>query len=110
MTASLLRNTYCHPEYAYSMLGYGVDVNAPEPPFVLFKVLHRNMALGNILDPIYVAARTILRLCAGLVGYLAGLVMEAEETVKGPDPVSRDQRIPRPSWGPDLSLLDDEYL
>lgn len=25
-------------------------------------------------------------------------------------PVSRDHRIPRPVWGPDLSMMDDEYL
>lgn len=25
-------------------------------------------------------------------------------------PVSKDNRIPRPSWGPDLSMMDDEFL
>ncbi|KAI9717327.1 MAG: hypothetical protein M1812_004854 [Candelaria pacifica] len=25
-------------------------------------------------------------------------------------PVSKDERIPRPSWAPDLSMMDDEYL
>lgn len=29
---------------------------------------------------------------------------------RGPVPVSQDQRIPRPEWGPDLSMMNDEYL
>ena len=33
-----------------------------------------------------------------------------EGWVGGAVPVSRDARIPRPAWGPDLSMLDDEYL
>jgi hypothetical protein len=28
----------------------------------------------------------------------------------GKVPVSRDARIPRPSWAPDLRMVDDEFL
>ena len=93
------------------MVGYGVDIHAPKPPFVLFKVLYRKSALENVLEPLYIVARTIFRVFVASVGYTIGFIFGDNEAV--PDvkqPVSRDQRIPRPSWGPDLSLLDDEYL
>ena len=99
------RITFCHPEYAYSMVGYGVDINAPQPPFVLFKVLYRKSALENILAPLYIVARIFLRICAALLGYVMGFFFGEDD---GGDlglkkqPVSRDRRIPRPSWGPDL--------
>ncbi|KAL8825683.1 MAG: hypothetical protein Q9191_004260 [Dirinaria sp. TL-2023a] len=34
-------NIYCHPRYAYAFDGYGVDIYAPEPPFVFEKMLWR---------------------------------------------------------------------
>ena len=93
------------------MVGYGVDINAPQPPFVLFKVLYRKSALENVLEPVYIVARTIFRVVVALVGYVMGFVFgDSEEAPDVKQPVSRDQRIPRPSWGPDLSLFDDEYL
>lgn len=99
------------------MVGYGVDIDAPRPPFVLFKVLHRKLALENVLTPMYIVGRTVLRVLVAVVGYLAGVVFGdgggegggGGEVVQQ-QPVSRDGRIPRPMWGPDLSLLDDEYL
>ena len=94
------------------MDGYGVDINAPQPPFVLFKVLYRKSALENVLGPLYIIVRTLFRVGVVLMGYVMGFVFggggEVPPDVK--QPVSRDQRIPRPSWGPDLSMLDDEYL
>lgn len=30
---SVMCDIYCHPLWAYTMEGYGVDINAPEPPF-----------------------------------------------------------------------------
>ena len=32
------------------------------------------------------------------------------EGVRERQPASRDSRIPRPAWGPDLTMMDDEYL
>ena len=106
----MTRNTYCHPKYAYSMVGYGVDIHAPRPPFVLFQVLYRNSALENVLGPVYIFARTVFRVLMGLMAYFASFTFGEGEEPGVPQPVSQDQRIPRPSWGPDLSLLDDEYL
>lgn len=116
------RDRFCHPLYASSMVGYGVDINAPRPPFVLIKVIYRYTAVGTVLTPIYHAARIITRLVAAFVGYIIGFIFGDETntttTTGGAAaaatttrlPVSRDARIPKPVWGPDLSLMDDEYL
>ncbi|KAI9824804.1 MAG: hypothetical protein M1832_001632 [Thelocarpon impressellum] len=34
---------YCHPLYASSYEGYGVDVDAPRPPFVTWQILRRRI-------------------------------------------------------------------
>lgn len=57
------------------MVGYGVDIHAPRPPFVLFKVLYRNSTLENILKPLYLVVRTLCRVFVGLVGYLVGFML-----------------------------------
>lgn len=104
---------YCHPRYAWTMEGYGVDINAPEPPFVLEKMLWRWMSLDGIIRPVYVLLRAVVRLGAQIVGYLAGVYMgdgAASAEVPVRQPVSTDPRIPRPEYGPDLSMYDDEYL
>ena len=109
------RQRFCHPLYASSMVGYGVDINAPRPPWVLAKVIYRYTAVGTILTPIYHAARILTRLVGAFVGYIVGLMFGDETATAGGAaatklPVSRDARIPKPVWGPDLSLMDDEYL
>lgn len=104
------------------MVGYGVDIDAPEPPFVLFKVLYRKTPLGTIIYPFLAILKLLTRIVASFIGYLVGFVFGDERDAAGggvgagavmrggPVPVSRDARIPRPVWGPDLSLMDDEYL
>ncbi|KAL9130879.1 MAG: hypothetical protein Q9217_001029 [Psora testacea] len=105
------RARYCHPLYATSMVGYGVDIHAPRPPFVLFQVIYRNTGLGNILAPFYHLSRIVFKLLASIFGYLVGFMFGNEDGFQEtPQPVSRDRRIPKPSWGPDLSMMDDEYL
>ena len=106
---------YCHPRYAYSYSGYGVDINSPEPPFVLEKMLWRWLSVGTILRPLYVIVRAIVRLAAEVVGWMVGFSSagsSAGEPQSSPvrQPVSTDPNIPRPAWGPDLSMMDDEYL
>lgn len=97
------------------MDGYGVDITAPEPPFVLFKVLYRKTIFGTLLYPFF----TLVKLLASVLGYLMGFTFGGEPAAEDwgwggggavQVPVSRDARIPRPAWGPDLSMLDDEYL
>ncbi|KAL8768639.1 MAG: hypothetical protein Q9209_005198 [Squamulea sp. 1 TL-2023] len=89
------RETYCHKRYASTMEGFGVDFTAPRPPFVLAKVIWRKLGIGLVVE--------VVRFWAGLLGWIVGFG-------EGRQPVSRDQRIPRPEWGPDLSMMDDEYL
>ena len=86
------------------MIGYGVDINAPRPPFVLFKVIHRSTAFGSILAPVYYLLRLILKLFASFIGYIVGFMFGDNEKIR--QPVGTDQRTPRPN----LSMMDDEYL
>jgi len=118
LIALLDSDKYCHPLYATTMVDYGVDIDAPEPPFVLFKVLYRKTPLGTIVYPFLAILKLLTRIIASFIGYLVGFVLGDEGDAAGggmgmggaPVPVSRDARIPRPVWGPDLSLMDDEYL
>ena len=99
-----------------------MDIHSPRPPFVLFKVLFRLVResfLGTIFYPFYLLLSALLHILASVVGYLVGFVFGGEgggEMGGGGNgagirqPVSRDARIPRPVWGPDLSMMDDEYL
>lgn len=100
------RARFCHPIYARSMVGYGVDINAPRPPFVLAKVVYKYTAVGTVMAPFYHLARVMVKVIASLMGYLVGFV--TGDGAK--QPASRDGRIPRPEWGPDLRMMDDEYL
>ena len=106
---------YCHPLYAVSYEGYGIDINAPEPPWVLEKMLWRWLSIGTIARPIYVLLRALVRLAAEVVGWVVGFSSASKATNAVPvqmdrQPVSSDPSIPRPPWGPDLSMMDDEYL
>jgi hypothetical protein len=105
------------------MEGYGVDIDSPEPPFVLFQVLYRILLrdsfLGTLLSPIYYIASLLLSVISSVVGYLVGFIFREEGgRVSGFGdgnggngvPVSSDTRIPRPQWAPDLSMMNDEYL
>lgn len=121
-----LSKIYCHPLYATTMEGYGVDINSPEPPFVLFQVLYRFLResfLGTILYPVYYILSLFLRIASSIVGYLVGFIFGSDgASTNGHEgdgfgtgmprqvPVSQDDRIPRPPWAPDLSMLNDEVL
>ncbi|KAL9628816.1 MAG: hypothetical protein Q9164_007136, partial [Protoblastenia rupestris] len=95
---------YCHPLYARSMIGYGVDINAPRPPFVLFKVIHSKAVFGSILAPVYYLLRLMFKLFASFVGYIVGFMFGDDEKIR--QPVGTNQRNPRQN----LSMMDDEYL
>lgn len=105
------------------MEGYGVDINSPEPPFVLFQVLYRFLResfLATLLYPVYYVLSLLLRIVSSIAGYLVGFIFgsdvasanghEANGFVPRRVPVSQDDRIPRPPWGPDLSMMHDEVL
>ena len=92
------RARFCHPIYARSMVGYGVDLTAPRPPFVLAKAAYQYSPLGTPLAPFYHVARVTLKLLASLLGYVVGFAA-------GDGPVAT-----RMDRGPELSLMDDEFL
>lgn len=104
------RARFCHPIYARSMVGYGVDINAPRPPFVLAKVLYQHTPVGTAVAPFYHVVRVVVKLVSSLLGYLVGFAAGGGGADGVKQPVSRDPRIPRPDWGPDLRMMDDEYL
>ena len=89
---------------------YGVDITAPQPPFVLFQVLYYKTPLGYLIKPFVFLFSLVIRLLASIVGYIVGFMFGDEDARYVRQPVSRDYRIPRPVWGPDLSMMEDEYL
>lgn len=103
---------YCHPLYAWTMEGYGVDINSPQPPFVLEQMLWRWLSLEGVLRPLYVLLRALVRFAAQVVGYVVGVSMGdgGGGGSGGRQPVATDPKIPRPVYAPDLSMFDDEYL
>ncbi|KAK4974810.1 hypothetical protein LTR28_009854 [Elasticomyces elasticus] len=76
LTETTLCSYYCHPLYAESMVGYGVDENAPRYPFVIPTLLFR---------PFEVLWRPVLNLLAWCFGSLfdAGATEEEWVCVKG---------------------------
>jgi hypothetical protein len=51
-TLTAYSEKYCHKFYASSMIGYGVDPDAPRYPFVIPTLLHRNL-LYPIINPLW---------------------------------------------------------
>ena len=99
---SVTCNIYCHPQYAYAFDGFGVDINAPEPPFVFEKMVWRWLSLGKV----WVLVRALGRLLSLLLGGGEGETGRGERQ----QPISTDPRIPRPDYAPDLSMYQDDYL
>lgn len=123
VSLTFLSNMYCHPLYATTMEGYGVDINSPEPPFVLFQVLYRFLResfLATVLYPVYYVFSFLIHIASSVAGYLVGFIFgggvasadghEANGFAARRVPVSQDDRIPRPPWAPDLSMMNDEVL
>ncbi|KAL8965879.1 MAG: hypothetical protein Q9197_006281 [Variospora fuerteventurae] len=94
------RDRYCRRQFAETMVGYGVDINAPEPPFVLGQVLWGKTGVGLVFE--------VIRFFAAALGWIVGF--GGAGSGRGPEPVSRDPGIPKPASGPDFSMMDDEYL
>lgn len=62
----------------------------------------------SIISLVRMVVIAMVRLIAQLTGWGDGFV--GDDTAPGPVPVSMDQRIPRLDYGPDLSMMEDEYL
>lgn len=54
------------------MVGYGVDIHAPRPPFVLVKVLYRVLGVGMVVRPWWVVMRAVVRGAGWVGGYAVG--------------------------------------
>lgn len=53
MVPSTNSDMYCHPLYATHMDDFGVDIHAPQPPFVLAKVLARLVRESPLFPPLH---------------------------------------------------------
>ncbi|KAL8806376.1 MAG: hypothetical protein Q9182_001406 [Xanthomendoza sp. 2 TL-2023] len=93
------RERYCHKRFAATMVGYGVDIDAPRPPFVLVKVVWRGLGMRGLVG--------VVRFWAGVLGWVWGF--GRGEGVRGGQAVGRTGP---PEWGagPEVSMRDDEYL
>lgn len=112
---------YSPPFYATHMVSFGVDLDRPRPPFILAKLLLRSPA-GYIIKPMWFVFINVVkfftRSLAKVVRFLYGFAFgERDGTGQAAfsghrmrQPVAKDTRIPRPSWAPDLSMMDDEYI
>ena len=107
---------YCQPTTALWYDGYGVDITRPRPPHVFLKVVWQYWGLGWLVGALrdfvggewmMVVWRVMVFVFRGIWGLFAE---EQQGGGRGAVPVSQDQRIPRPEWGPDLSMMNDEYL
>jgi len=88
---------YCQPLYAYSMVGYGVNVHAPRMPFVTTTVLLKwpfEWAFGPLWQPL----RWIIKTMLGSVG-VRSRILDESKTVP-------------PYWLPPeaMGFSEDEYL
>ena len=102
---------YSPPFYASSMHGYGVDYDAPRPPFVLAKMLWRS-PLGVPLQSLWFLVSMLVRLLAGVFGFNAGIFAWDDE---GPLPDQgpwryRDVVYPGAEAPDDGRMGSDEYL
>ncbi|KAG8526003.1 uncharacterized protein KY384_000765 [Bacidia gigantensis] len=103
----IARGMYCQPRYATSMKGFGVDIHAPRPPFVLFKVIYQKTAFGSLLAPFYVLFRIGVKLVGSFVGYLVGF-MFGTDTVG--EPLVGQAPVLGSGGAPTYGMMDDEYL
>lgn len=89
------------------MNGYGVDINAPRAPFAAITMLWRS-PITLLLKLLWFILAFMIRFFARLFGFLDGFSRGNADIP--PQPVNGDAGIPRPAWGPDLSMMDDEIL
>lgn len=112
LTKGAKSDAYSPPFFAYSMDGYGVDYNAPRPPFVLFKLLWRS-PVGAPLQSLWFVISIFVRLFSGIFGFGAGLFGWGDgKSVndQGAWTYGEGGVPPIRSWGEDAAIGSDEYL
>lgn len=93
------------------MEGYGVDYNAPRPPFVLFKLLWKS-PVGVLLQSLWFVISVLVRLFSGVFGFGAGFFGWAVGKVVNDQGAwtSQEAGVPIQSWGDDAAIGSDEHL
>lgn len=83
MTESSLCSVYCHQLYGESMIGYGVDMDAPRFPFVIPTLFFRPF------KPVWEPALEALAWCSGALFH----------SMFGANAVSSDPPVAKPAYG-----------
>ena len=104
-------DAYSPPFYAFSMEGYGVDYNAPRPPFVLAKLFWRS-PLGLPLQAVYFLLSVLVRLFAGMLGFSAGFFGHGGDNAGGDGRpwMYREVEVGAEGWRDEGLMGADEYL
>ena len=113
LSESAMCDRYCHPLYAE----YYDWPEEPEPRFgyalpTMFWRWSRIREFGPILlGPLWTLLVAFVRILGQAFGLTDGFVDDLPSRPKGlPKPIAFDERIPKPNWGPDLRMMNDEYL
>ena len=64
---------YTPPFYADSMVGYGVDIMQPRPPFVFLKLVAKHSGLNTLAVYLWYGLCVLVRLFAGVAGLDPGI-------------------------------------
>jgi hypothetical protein len=113
LSESAVCDRYCHPLYAE----YYEWPEEPEPrfgyalPTMLWR-WSRIREFGPVLfGPLWSLLVAFVRILGQVFGLTDGFVDDLPSRSKDlPKPIAFDERIPKPKWGPDLSMMNDEYL
>jgi hypothetical protein len=113
LSESAMCDRYCHPLYAE----YYEWPDEPEPRFgyALPTMLWRWSRIRDfgpvLLGPLWTLLVAFVRLWGQVLGLTDGFVdaMPAMPST-APKPIASDERIANTKWGPDLTMMDDEYL
>jgi hypothetical protein len=104
---------YCHPLYAE----YYEWPAEPEPRlgYALPTMLWRWSRIRDfgpvLLSPLWTFLVAIVRLWGQVLGLTDGFVDAVPAMPStAPKPIALDERMANTKWGPDLTMMDDEYL
>jgi hypothetical protein len=110
---STMCDRYCHPLYAE----YYEWPTEPEPRFgyALPTMLWRWSRIREfgpaLFGPLWTLLVALVRIVGQVFGLTDGFVDNLPPRSKVlRKPIAFDERIPKPKWGPDLSMMNDEYL
>jgi hypothetical protein len=109
------RHFYSPPFFAERVDGYGIEYNAPRPPFILSQLLWKS-ALGVPFQWLWFMTGVFVRFLSGIFGFSAGWFDWNDDWMvqdkwrwrfREVGPPVRDEGL---GWGADTALGSDEYL